>query len=587
MEQPQPDLTDPLLNDPVLKDPRRHDMDALRAFAMLLGIILHAALSMTGGPWIVQDRASSPLLGLTVSAIHGFRMPLFFLLSGFFVAMLWRKRGAIGLLKHRGKRIGLPLALGCVTIVPLMWFVMGAARPGVTDFEAGVPEGVDTSKEIWTASAYADLAAIRTHVEAGADLDAPDPQFGITPLGWGVISGRAEAITLLAEAGADPNGRYRDQNTPMHTAAFLGRAEAGKALLAAGADVTLRSQAGETPMDSLRHGKGTVDFIAGLLRMKVDFAEVEAGREVLRPLIAEREAEIKARGVDGKPAPEPTNWIASVLQGIFRALTELPFFHHLWFLWFLCWLILGFTIVAAVLKPIGGALARVPAVLIASPLCFLWLIPLTLPTQFAMQSGGTLPGFGPDTSAGLVPIPHVLGYYAVFFGFGAMLYLRIGPAARLGQLWWLQLIAAVAVLPIGLAVSLGTPWGLELFPDDSTRRTVAVVSQATFAWLMCFGLIGLFETVLARARPGVRYLSDASYWLYLVHLPLVVYGQHLLRDLEWPVSVKLPVLTVSVIAILIASYQLVVRRTWIGRLLNGPRPGGSPAPAAAPAPTGA
>ena len=28
---------------------RRHDLDALRAFAMFLGVLLHAALSFTGG----------------------------------------------------------------------------------------------------------------------------------------------------------------------------------------------------------------------------------------------------------------------------------------------------------------------------------------------------------------------------------------------------------------------------------------------------------------------------------------------------------------------------------------------------------
>lgn len=61
---------------------RRHDLDALRAFAMLLGIALHAGLSFTGGPWMVQDSRPSGLFHLLIGAVHGFRMPLFFLLSG-------------------------------------------------------------------------------------------------------------------------------------------------------------------------------------------------------------------------------------------------------------------------------------------------------------------------------------------------------------------------------------------------------------------------------------------------------------------------------------------------------------------------
>ena len=43
---------------PVLKADRRHDLDALRAFAMLLGIGYHAALSFGGTPWLVTDGAS-------------------------------------------------------------------------------------------------------------------------------------------------------------------------------------------------------------------------------------------------------------------------------------------------------------------------------------------------------------------------------------------------------------------------------------------------------------------------------------------------------------------------------------------------
>ena len=98
---------------------RRHDLDALRAFAMLLGILLHVGLSFTPFPWPVQDTRQSPLVGLGFAAIHGFRMPLFFLVSGFFTAMLWNKRGPRALLRHRAMRILLPCLLGLVTIVPL------------------------------------------------------------------------------------------------------------------------------------------------------------------------------------------------------------------------------------------------------------------------------------------------------------------------------------------------------------------------------------------------------------------------------------------------------------------------------------
>ena len=43
--------------------PRLHDMDALRAFAMLLGIVLHCALSFSGEPWVVQDLKTNAMFG--------------------------------------------------------------------------------------------------------------------------------------------------------------------------------------------------------------------------------------------------------------------------------------------------------------------------------------------------------------------------------------------------------------------------------------------------------------------------------------------------------------------------------------------
>ena len=41
---------------------RRYDLDALRATAMLLGIVLHAGLSFTPFPWAVQDEAAKRFL---------------------------------------------------------------------------------------------------------------------------------------------------------------------------------------------------------------------------------------------------------------------------------------------------------------------------------------------------------------------------------------------------------------------------------------------------------------------------------------------------------------------------------------------
>jgi glucans biosynthesis protein C len=104
-----------------------------------------------------------------------------------------------------------------------------------------------------------------------------------------------------------------------------------------------------------------------------------------------------------------------------------------------------------------------------------------------------------------------------------------------------------------------------------TLRPVSDLLQVAYAWFMVSASMQLARRFFTKASPTGRYLSDASYWLYIAHLPVVVALQLLIRNLGWPLPVKLLlILTVSVAALL-ASYQLFVRHTPLGVLLNGRR----------------
>lgn len=102
---------------------RLHGLDAVRAFALLLGIALHAAQPYIAGlPWIVVETPSEALAGVWYT-IHMFRMPLFFLIAGFFGRMLLERRGTAGFVKDRSKRIVVPLVAG----LPLVMLLSGVA----------------------------------------------------------------------------------------------------------------------------------------------------------------------------------------------------------------------------------------------------------------------------------------------------------------------------------------------------------------------------------------------------------------------------------------------------------------------------
>ncbi len=62
-----------------------------------------------GGVWIVQDPHPHAAYTWLSDAIHGFRMPLFFLISGYFCQMIACRRGITVLLKNRFQRLLLPL----------------------------------------------------------------------------------------------------------------------------------------------------------------------------------------------------------------------------------------------------------------------------------------------------------------------------------------------------------------------------------------------------------------------------------------------------------------------------------------------
>ena len=123
-------------------DERRYfGLDALRGSMMMLGIVLHAGMlyvaAVPGYP-LPTDHNGSPVFGVLGPFIHFFRMPTFFVLAGFFTALLIEKRGLRGTYANRAKRILAPLAAGVVTILPVTALFaasfMVSARFGTREF---------------------------------------------------------------------------------------------------------------------------------------------------------------------------------------------------------------------------------------------------------------------------------------------------------------------------------------------------------------------------------------------------------------------------------------------------------------------
>ena len=142
------------------------------------------------------------------------------------------------------------------------------------------------------------------------------------------------------------------------------------------------------------------------------------------------------------------------------------------------------------------------------------------------------------------------------------------------ELFTLLLAAPVTLLlvfPTGLEFATGT-FGLRdsLLPARF-HHPASVAFQALYAWMMSFGCIGMFRSLLVRENKTIRYLSDSSYWLYLSHLPLTIFLQAVISDWPLPWPLKLTLLSLVLTGFLLLTYDKLVRYTWVGRMLNGPR----------------
>lgn len=312
------------------------------------------------------------------------------------------------------------------------------------------------------------------------------------------------------------------------------------------------------------HRKGSRSFIhSRLIRIAIPFV---VGWFILRPLV------VASWIMGGESVRGEVRILNAFKMGI-QSLSELPTGiltgSHLWFLYYL---LLITTIVLAV-RAIAGLIPRLNSTLknktdlIVAGIVnsrFSWII-LALPTAVCLWNMSTWGMDTPDKS--LKPHWPALIIYGGFFLFGWTLHRSEGLIAKFSQLSLGRV--AVCVISICATLMLTRYQSNPGHPQFKLFYIGFSFSYAMMMWSLVSQSIGLFKRYFDKPGAAIRYVADASYWIYLVHLPIVVWLQIAFAELEFHWSLKLISISVITVGISLVMYDLFVRSTWIGKILNG------------------
>ncbi len=244
-------------------------------------------------------------------------------------------------------------------------------------------------------------------------------------------------------------------------------------------------------------------------------------------------------------------------------------FLHLWFLYLLLWLY-GLAIAlrgvwqsidtrgllkAGIDRALRALLvSRAGVLLLAAPVA----VALALIPDWNIRLGVPTPGYT------LLPPALPLFIYVYVFGLGWLLDRQRSLLGSLAQHWRVNFVLGLVAALVCLQAA-----GAGMQPLGTRQPLYAAYGLALMSWTLAF--VGAGVRYLSQPSPSVRYLADASYWMYVAHLPLVIALQTAFMLLDWHWSIKFVLINVLSAALLLLSYRYAVRPTWVGLLLNGRR----------------
>ena len=235
---------------------------------------------------------------------------------------------------------------------------------------------------------------------------------------------------------------------------------------------------------------------------------------------------------------------------------------HLWFLYYLCFFYLLIPVCQFLVRR-SLSVEQSRGRILASPASLGLLGLYTAATLWPFRGGQVHEGF-------IFVTPHLpsLIYYGSFFVFGYVFHFYrdfLQTFARCVP-WFAAL--ALVLFPLSLYV---THLEHAAVAPAFGHHLAAVIVHGLCTWTLIYLFIGSALRFFDYESPWILYISQSSYWVFLVHMPVVSFAAWWLVQYDLPAAVKFLFATSFTTVVCFVTYHYWVQNTWISDFLNGRR----------------
>ncbi|MFM1905567.1 MAG: hypothetical protein RIT32_363 [Actinomycetota bacterium] len=225
-------------------------------------------------------------------------------------------------------------------------------------------------------------------------------------------------------------------------------------------------------------------------------------------------------------------------------------FYHLWFLAYLLYVTVAAIVIVKLLPMVFLRSVKLLDYKFFQLVIYIVFTLSLAAIPFTLELDGTL-----KTASAVAPDNSMIVFYLIIFLLGWLAFQNKIMLTNYKKFWYLFLIVGL----IGYFVHLATAEDL-----DFDYRVVYFGASLSLS----FAILGIVLNLISGQSKLVSYISQSSYWIYIVHLPIVFLMLILLDEYQLTIGVRFLFVLIGTTVISVASYQFLVRGKPIGRLLG-------------------